>query len=72
MQHQYQAIAMQDCEVIIPHPSEGSDPVVMPVGEQDTRIGCKVCNMCLDEALTLPCPGRPVERMLEGTAEDGS
>lgn len=63
MEHQFQAITMEDLDVV-PDPEDDRQVVALPKGEKDERVGCKVCYMPLDEALELPCPGRPLESML--------
>lgn len=64
MAHQFQAIAMQDVDVI-PDPEDDDAFLAVKRGKADERYGCKACNMSLEEAMTLPCPGRPIERMLD-------
>jgi hypothetical protein len=64
--HEFQTIVCQDVTVVVPHPSEGvHQPMLIPAGEAEERAGCKNCNMGLEEALTLPCPGVPLESMME-------
>jgi hypothetical protein len=65
------AITLRDVEVIIPHPSEGPEakPVVLMEEEGETLVACAKCNMCLEEALTLDCPGLPIESMFDDPEE---
>ena len=63
MQHQFQRITFQDVEVVTNHPS---GPAVVPTGDEETRIGCKACNMGIEEALTIACPGISLAEMMEG------
>jgi hypothetical protein len=63
--HQFETIVRQDVEVIIPHPSEGDGiPILIPSGDAVEMAGCKLCSMVLEEAMTLPCPGVPIEEMM--------
>lgn len=62
MRHEFYSMTCQDVEVI-DHPS--MEPAVFATGDAVTVVGCKQCEMVLEEALTLPCPGRPVESMLD-------
>lgn len=62
--HAFQSIAIQDIDVI-PDPEDDEAVLGVKRGEPDERFGCKICNMPLEEALESPCPGRPIEQMLD-------
>lgn len=64
MEHDYYSMTQQKLKVVVTHPSLEGEPKVIPVGDPIVAVGCLRCNMPLEEALTLPCPGRPVEQML--------
>jgi hypothetical protein len=67
MKHEFQRITCQDVEVVTTHPS---GPAIIPLSDEQTQYGCKVCNMGIEEALTLPCPGRPLADMLSDIGTD--
>lgn len=71
MQHKFYQMTKQYVDVIVPHPSEGplAEPVVMLVGDPVSLIGCEVCDMGLEEAMSLPCPGISIEDMLGANDE---
>jgi hypothetical protein len=62
LDHTWQSITVQEIAVSV-HPSDVTVAHVIPMGEAETRYGCTVCNMGLDIALTIPCPGRTLQQM---------
>lgn len=64
MEHKFQSIAIQDLDVV-PDPEDDDAFLAMPRGDVDERFGCAVCHMAIEEAREVPCPGRPIEQMLD-------
>lgn len=55
MEHQFRQIIMTP---IIPTVIDGEvKAVVDPEGDEAVQYGCIACNMGMEEAMTLPCPG---------------
>ena len=72
MEHDYVSYIKRDVRIVSDHPSHTQEtPAYAYTSEPEERIGCKVCNMSLDEALTLPCPGISLEDMMEGIFPEG-
>lgn len=64
--HHFQAISCKD--VVVGTTAAGA-AVVMddPESGQGEYVGCKICELPLEEALRVPCPGMPVQRVEEGS-----
>lgn len=54
--HRFQSIKVQQVAVV-PHPSS-DEPIMIYLGEAEEAIGCVLCNLNIEDAVTGACEGK--------------